>query len=139
MELGPGAGAPGMACLALCQAPDTPGAASPGRTEGTEPRLSLRPNRLSRTPPRKLEFTRGRLRTAFQLTNSGVCLLEGFILNQHSLYQRIEGVGGLPQTISNQAFGLRIALGIFQRGEAVEQLDDKFAFLWGHLGRLLPP
>src|SRR5215475_7130210 len=63
---------------------------------------------------------------------------ERFVLHQHGLDQRIGGVGGLPQAIPDQAFGLGIALGVLQRGQAVEQFDDEIAFLWGHC-RLLPP
>jgi len=42
-----------MGWVAVCQAGDM-GAASSGRTEGTEPRPSRLPKTLSRTPPRKL-------------------------------------------------------------------------------------
>src|SRR5215475_16215901 len=51
-------GAAGIGCVAwVCQADDIGvdvGAASPGRTEGTDPRPSRLPKKLSRTPPRKL-------------------------------------------------------------------------------------
>src|SRR6516162_4292622 len=58
--MGAPAGAADIGCVAwvpLCQAGDIGvdvGAASPGRTEGTEPRPSRLPKKLSRTPPRKL-------------------------------------------------------------------------------------
>src|SRR4029077_17123139 len=71
-------------------------------------------------------------RFAFELSDSGVSALERFVLHQYGLHQRIGSVGGLPQAVPDQAFGVRIALGVFQRGQAVEQFDDEIAFLWGH-------
>src|SRR6516162_4275244 len=71
-------------------------------------------------------------RHALELTDAGVSPFEGFVLHQNGLDQRIGGVGGLPQAIPDQALGLGIALGVLQRGQAVEQFDDEIAFLWGH-------
>src|SRR5262249_59843714 len=69
-------------------------------------------------------------RYALELTDAGVSPFEGFVLHQNGLDQRIGGVGGLPQAIPDQALGLGIALGVLQRGPAVQQFDDEIAVLW---------
>src|SRR5262249_13541192 len=69
---------------------------------------------------------------ALKLTNTSVGPFEGFVLHQYGLDQRVDGVGGLPQAIPDKPFGLGIALGILQHGQAVEQFDDEIAFLWSH-------
>src|SRR5262249_23545105 len=71
-------------------------------------------------------------RCALELTDAGVGPFEGFVLHQNGLDQRIGGVGGLPQAIPDRALGLGIALGVLQRGQAVEQVGDAIAVLWGH-------
>jgi hypothetical protein len=38
----------------------------------------------------------------------------------------------LAEPILDGAFGVRIAFGVFKRREAIEQLGDEIAFLWGH-------
>ena len=71
--------------------------------------------------------------TVFKLADARVRALERFVLHQHGLHQRVGRVGSLPQAVPDQALGVRIALGILQRRQAVEQIDDEIAFLWGHL------
>src|SRR5262249_52395092 len=85
-------------------------------------------------PAEKAGVARRRLgcRRALELTDAGVGPFEGFVQHQHGLDQRIGGVGGLPQAIPDQAFGLGIALSILERGQPVEQFNDEIAFLWGH-------
>ena len=80
----------------------------------------------------KTGFTRDRLRPAFELADAGVRPLERFVLHQHRLHQCVRGIGRLPQSVLDHTFGLRIALGVFQRSEAIEQFGDEIAFLWGH-------
>jgi hypothetical protein len=124
----------GIAGAPVRQAGDMPGAPSDRGTDGTEPpRPSRRPEQTFADAAEEAAVTRciaGRL--AFEFPDAGVGALERFVLHQHGLHQRIGSVGGLPQAVPDQAFGVRIALGVFQRGQAVEQLDDEIAFLWGH-------
>ena len=68
----------------------------------------------------------------------GIGALERLVLHQCGLHQRIDGVGGLPQAVPDQTLRLGVARGILQGGEAVEQVGDEFAFLWGHWS-FLPP
>jgi hypothetical protein len=63
---------------------------------------------------------------------AGIRSLERLILHQDRLHQSVSGVRSLSHSILDQAFGIRVTLGIFERGEAVEQLDDELAFLWCH-------
>ena len=81
---------------------------------------------LSRKPPWRCGVAGAEL--AFQLLDAGIGALERLVLHQRGLHQRIDGVGRLAQPVADRALGLRIALGILQRGEAVEQLGDELAF-----------
>ena len=74
---------------------------------------------------------RGSAELAFELLDAGIGALERLVLHQRGLHQRIDGVGRLAQAVPDRALGVRIALGILQRGKAVEQLGDELAFLLG--------
>src|SRR5262249_60785316 len=69
---------------------------------------------------------------ALKLANARVRPFKRFVLHQHCLYKRVRRVGGLAQTVPDQAFRLGIALRVLQRCQAVEQFDDEIAFLWSH-------
>jgi hypothetical protein len=72
---------------------------------------------------------------AFELLDARMSALQGFVLDERGLHQRIGGVRGARQALGDRALPIRIAWRTFQRGETVEQLDDELAFLWRH-GRL---
>src|SRR5262249_26397478 len=72
----------------------------------------------------------------FEFADAGFGSLERFVLDQHSLHQAIGRIGGLPQAVLDQAFGVAIALRVFERRQAIEQVGDEIAFLWSH--RLSP-
>src|SRR5712675_1403413 len=75
----------------------------------------------------------GRCRNgAFELFNSGVGALEGFVLHQHRLHQRVNRIGRAAEPFTNQPFGIGVTTLAFQRGEAVEQIRNELLFLRGH-------
>jgi hypothetical protein len=55
-----------------------------------------------------------------QRLNALVRVLEGGILHQGGLDQRIERIGGLPQPIPDGPIGIRIARGILDCGQTSE-------------------
>ena len=65
----------------------------------------------------------------FQLLDAMVGLFQRLVLHQHGLHQRISPVGSLAQPVNDQALGLRVARGFFERGEAIEQFGNQIAFL----------
>ena len=60
-------------------------------------------------------------------------------LSTAGLHQRIGGVRRAPEPFPDHRFGIRIARGILQRGQAVEQLDHQLAFLRCHVVLLGTP
>ena len=74
----------------------------------------------------------GALNGALELTDAGIRPLERFVLHQHGLDECIRRVRRLPQSIPDQTFSLAVALCIFKGGEAIKQLADELAFLFGH-------
>jgi len=58
--------------------------------------------------------------------------LEGFVLHQRGLHQRIGRVGGAPEPLHDGPFGIGIALRALERGETIEQFGNERAFLRSH-------
>jgi hypothetical protein len=67
-----------------------------------------------------------------QLANPDIGLFQCFILNQDGLYQGVKRMGCTTQPIVDRAFGIRIALPVFDLREAIEEIVDEIPFLWGH-------
>jgi hypothetical protein len=79
--------------------------------------------------PRRLA-ARAKLR--FELADADIGALERLVLDQRGLHQCIGRVGGSAEAILNQALGLSVAGVIFKRCQAIKQVGDLIAFLWGH-------
>src|SRR5262249_946773 len=82
-------------------------------------------------------------RSAFELQDARVGALQGLVLYQRGLHQRVDGVRRLPQAIGDGALGVGIARGVLELGKAAEQFVDELAFLRRHgrfsrSGRLVP-
>src|SRR5260221_508561 len=69
---------------------------------------------------------------AFELLNSPVGALEGFVLHQHRLHQRVNRIWRAAEAFANQPFGIGVTTLAFQLGEAFEQIRNELLFLRGH-------
>src|SRR5215469_1935336 len=67
-----------------------------------------------------------------QFLDTCIGALERLVLQQHRLYQRVNGMRSAPQTVGDQALRLRIALCGFELDQTIEQFIDELGFLRGH-------
>ena len=105
----------------------------PARTEGTEPRRLVAAEQGVAHVVEEAALARRLLGgPALQLLDAGIGALEGLVLHQDGLHQRVDGVRRAPEPLGDGALGVRIARDSLEGGEAVEQLGDELTFLRGH-------
>ena len=67
-----------------------------------------------------------------QFLDTAVGALERFVLEQHGLYQRVNGIGRVAQALRDRSGGVGIARRALHPGEPVEKIVNQLAFLRGH-------
>jgi hypothetical protein len=67
-----------------------------------------------------------------QFLNAAVGALQGLVLHQHGLHQRVDGVGRRAQTLRDRRGGAEIAWRTLHLREPVEKIVNQLAFLRCH-------
>ena len=75
----------------------------------------------------------GLLALALQFLDAVMGALQRFVLQQHGLHQRVDGIGRLAQALRDRGGGVRIARRALHLREPVEKIVNQLAFLRCHV------